>query len=1013
MKSKRNYHLPFRHYLKTAFGLMLLFSVMKTDQLNAQNQYQQWAFGSNASYSFIPATGPLTPAPAINTLESAASWCNGAGNLWFYTNGRDIYNTQIPAGPLNPGLGWYDGNPNNTSAIQGALILPGYQGAADRFHIFTVSDRGTTNTGLVWDCYDATTHTSCGGTWLGFVPSRQGSFTTEGLTAARHANGTDFWVIVKPVIFPVGTVGAVINSSHPSNPVSGGLNTSVYAYLVTSAGPSATPVISNAGFGSDFIGGVNLQQEIKCSPDGKLVAITNRISPTLGNIMLYSFDNSTGQMQLLQTLPMTTGYSPWSISFSPNSKVLYATGLINASDGEVLRQFDLANLFCALSTQVPFCDYYTTVPFPGSQYSKLQLTPDNRIFRTRRGSSYVDVITNPNLVPCINMGYQAEAVLVSNSSGTPQNSLPNNIDAFSPSNITPQNSDWPKSTVNTVINDRATMVDLDQFGDIYSAGEFRQSTQFQNVTITGMSSGSVYLTKYDNCSGLEWVAKGVPLSPNGTVTCTSMNVGTSSGFVMMTGRYSGQVTFSSAITPALTSVCASSQTISGAGIYIAVYDYSGCLKSVQTILNNATYTHVSSHITQSRALFSTGNQNRVHVAINETTTTVNKVQVFAFAVNASGILSGGWTAPIRSSGTAVVNDIGSFKNTVAVTGTFQRDVAWNTSAIFASGATGVNEAFVLTVNEVSPITQPSTISALTKGFDPALGTSTSSGTGVNVFSSSDIALTGFYTGVPASTFETTLGMAGNGAYSCGYAVRMNSTASASNWVRSLLSNNGHVRGADVSFANNFVYLTGTWEGNGTFGINGTVFPTAVPLKLHLYAVKMESNGNYTSAACWRNHSYTNDDLTEYMRPARIAANTDYVYINGVYKGTGQMENDIAANSPLTATVNTFNSFVWRYRAGTGLSLREGVAAEDAGQTTAITSPQVFPNPVEQTLNISFDSDTESESKIEVYNLSGQLIYSAVSFSNRSEIAVAEWPSGIYLLRVIRNGEVFTEKIIRE
>jgi hypothetical protein len=1007
MKSKRNYHLPFRHYLKSAFGLILLFSVMKTDQLKAQ-QYNQWAFGSGAS--FVSGTnGPLPTNPLMSTTESAASWCNSAGNLWIYTQGTTIYRV-LPT-PATCG-GCLDGNPNNTSAIQGVLILPKIGGMPDEFCILTVPDRGAINNGLIWSIYNANANTISGGTSVGFVPGTFGSFTSEALTAVRHANGVDFWVLVKPVIFPVGTPGALIGSTPPTNPA-GANNSSVYAYLYSGSGLSASPVISNAGFGSDFIGGVNLQQEIKCSPDGKLVAITNRISPTLGNIMLYSFDNSTGQMQLLQTLPMTTGYSPWSISFSPNSKVLYATGLINVNGGEVLRQFDLGNLICALGTPVSFCDYYTTTPFPGSMYSKLQLTPDGRILRTRRGSANIDVINNPDAVGCNFMAYQDNWIDISLSAADAQVSLPNNIDAFSYSTITPQNSDWPKSTVNTVINDRATMVDLDQFGDIYSAGEFRQSTQFQNVTITGMSSGSVYLTKYDNCSGLEWVAKGVPLSPNGSITCTSMNVGTSSGFVMMTGRYSGQVTFSSAITPALTSVCASSQTISGAGIYIAIYDYSGCLKSVQTILNNSTYTHVSSHITQSRALFSTGNQNRVHVAINETTTTVNKVQVFAFVVNASGILSGGWTAPIRSSGTAVVNDIGSFKNTVAVTGTFQRDVAWNTSAIFASGATGVNEAFVLTVNEVSPITQPNTISALTKGFDPSLGTSTSSGTGVNVFSSSDIALTGFYTGVPASTFETTLGLAGNGAYSCGYAVRMNSTTPASNWVRSLLSNNGHVRGADVSFANNFIYLTGTWEGNGTFGINGTVFPTAVPLKLHLYAVKMESNGNYTSAACWRNHSYTNDDLTQYMRPSRIAANTDYVYINGVYKGTGQMENDIAANSPLTSTVNTFNSFVWRYRAGTGLSLREGVAAEDAGQTTATTSPQVFPNPVQQTLNISFDSDTETESKIEVYNLSGQLIYSAVSFNNRSEITVAEWPSGIYLLRVMRNGEVFTEKIIRE
>lgn len=996
--------------LKPVLVILALCSVINSAGLYAQNQYNQWAFGSNAGYDFTSFPGgPLASTPVMSTIQTAASWCNTSGNLWFYTQGTAIYNIN----PLLSCTGCLDGNPNNTSAMQGVLILPKLGGLPHEFIIFTVPDRGTINNGLVKDCYDANVGNVCGGTWMGFAPGTFGSFTTEALTAARHANGTDFWIIVKPVIFPVGTPGALIGSTHPTNPA-GATNSSVYAYLYSSSGLSSTPVISNAGFASDIFGGVNFEQEIKCSPDGKLVAITNRISPTSGDIKLYSFDNATGQMQLLQTLPMPTGYSPWSISFSQNSKVLYATGLINVVDGEVLRQFDLSNLFCSLGTAAPFCDYFTTVPFSGSKYTRLQLNPDGRIFRTRRSSQYIDVINFPDIIGCSNIGYQAEAIQISTSAATSSHiSLPNNIDAFTIQQQTsPSTTAWPKTTTNTVSFDKSTMVDLDQFGDVYSAGEFRQSTKFENLTITGMSSGSAYLAKYDNCSGLEWVAKAVPVTPNGTVSCTSMSVGTSSGFVMMTGHYNGQVTFSSGVTPALTSVCAASSTINGTGIYIAVYDFSGCLKHVLTIPNDPNYSHNSSHITQSRILVSSLPQNRVYVAVNETTTTTqNRVRIFAYQVNSSGVLSSIWIAPIRSSGSAVVNDIGSYRNTVAVTGTFDRDVFWNTSTTaFGSGASTISEAFVLTMNDVNNLSIPNIFASQTKDLYPTQVSTKSAGTGVTVFSSNDVVITGNYTVTTNNAFSTGLLLAANGSFTSAYAIRINATTPSSNWAR-YFQCDVNTKAADVTYAGMDLYFTGLWEGSN-FYIQSTSFPTTVTNNPHMYLVKMRNDGTYNAPSCWRNHSYISNNATDYITPARIAANVNYVYASGAYSGTAQMENDIAGNSPLTSTVNTFNSFVWRYYTSGGLSLRE---AEEAGSAALPMneSLQLFPNPVQHTLHVVFDTETEASSRIEVYNTAGQLVHTEIASANSTQLHVADWPAGIYLLRVERNGRVFTEKFIRE
>jgi hypothetical protein len=1011
-ESQKNQKKPHPGRIAAACMLLILWPAL----VHAQ-QYNQWAFGMGGSFNFST-QAPLAPVPAISTIETAASWCNNAGNLWLYTNGKNIFNYQTGqscGGCLN-------GSPNTAtnSASQGVLILPKIGGPADQFYMFTVSDRGiftnNINYGLTYDVYNTTSNSINGETSMGFAPGTYGSFTTEGLTAIPHANGTDYWVIVKSVIIPPGTPNPVIGSAAPAFQPAGGTNSSLYAYLVTAAGVSPAPVVSNAGFASDYIGGYNLIQEIRCSPDRQYVAVTNRISQSSGSIYLYRFNDATGEFGYLQTLPMPATFCPWSVAFSPNSRMLYATGYHPATSAtdpstEILRQFDLNTLPCNPTLAPSYCDYNTTVPFTTSEkYTKLQLTPDGRIFRTRKGSYYIDVISTPNNPGCASMGYLATAIQVATSgANNSETSLPNNIDAKAgPVGTT----EWPKTTTLTNTQDKGVMTDLDQFGDIYSAGEFRLSTQFETVNITGHVNGAMYLTKYDNCNGLEWVAKGVPALPGGSVTCTSMSTGPSINSVMVTGRFSGPTTFTSAVNASGVPVCAAGLSITGAGIYIAIYDFNGCLLGVKTILNDATYTHNSSHITVGRLLVpATGiTENRVYVAVNETPVAGNndRVRVFAFVHSAPATLTNAWVVPVRSTSSALVYDISSYKTTVSITGHFQRDAYWNTSATpFASGATGISEAFVASMADINNLAIPNNIGTLTAGLNPAVSIDNSYGMGVKVYSTNDVLLTGTYNNAVASTFGTGLSMAGNGSFSCAYAVRMNSTTPASNWARSVMSD-GFAYGVDITQSGNMGYLTGMWEGT-TFGINGTVLPTAVPLKNHMYVVGMEVNGSYTTAPCWQNHSYLNNDLTDFARPARIAANINYVYVNGVYKGTNQMEDDIAFNSPLTSTVGTSNSFVWRYNVPNGMAQRLG---DTHDQTETDAAMQLYPNPVNQTLFLQF-GNTETETAIDVYNTSGQVVYSARTMQSNTQIDVADWAPGIYMVRMVRNGEVITEKIIRQ
>lgn len=997
---------------RTALLLLALLPAF----LQAQIQYNQWVFGREASYDFTT-SAPLATPLTINSIQDAASWSDATGNLWFYTDGKNIVNT-VTGTTCTSCL---NANPNNGGGSQGVLIVPKVGGAANEFFIFTVSDRFVApgvNHGLTYYPYNANTNTVGTPVSMGFTAGTFGSFTTEGLTAIPHTNGTDYWIIVKPIIIPPGTPGTYITSSPPGSQPAGATNSSLYAYRLSTAGLSTMPVVSNAAFTVDYMTGNNFVNEIKCSPDRQFVSITDRFNSTSGTTHLYRFNATSGEFEFLQNLPMLTGYAPWGASFSPNSRVLYVCGSYPPTSAtspgdEVLRQYDLTGLPCNLYTTPPFCDFNSPVPFssPAFTSTALQLTTDGRIFRTRNSSQTIDVISTPNNIGCNNIGYVANGAVIGNTSTKYcRSGLPNNIDAKTGVGI--PTTEWPKTTVNTNTQDKGVMTDVDQFGDIYSAGEFKASTQFESVNITGHVNGAMYLTKYDNCNGLEWVAKGIPALPGGSLTCTSMSTGPSINSVMVTGRFSGPTTFTSAVNAAGVPVCATGLSITGAGIYIAIYDFNGCLLGVKTIQNDATYTHNSSHITIGRLLVpATGNtENRVYVAVNETPVAGNndRVRVFCFVHTGPATLTNAWVVPLRSSSSILAYDISSYKTTVAVTGHFQRDIFWNTNATaFGSGTTGISEAFVASMSDVNNLAIPNNIAPLTLEFNPTVSVNNSYGMGVKVYSTNDVLLTGTYNNVVGNTFGSGLSLAGNSTFSCAYAVRLNSTTPASNWVRSIMSD-GFAYGLDITQSGSMVYLTGMWEGT-MFGINGTTLPTAVPLKKHIYVVGMEVNGSFNTAPCWQNHSYLNSDITDFMYPSRVAANANYVYVNGSYKGTNQMEDDIAFNSPLTSTPNTSNSFVWRYNVPNGMAQRLGNADE---QTATDATMQVYPNPVNQTLYLQFGAG-ESEAAIEVYNTAGQVIYSARTVQNSTQIDVADWAAGIYLVRVVRNGEVFTEKIIRQ
>jgi hypothetical protein len=181
----------------------------------------------------------------------------------------------------------------------------------------------------------------------------------EKLTAVRHANGRDTWV-----------VGHRWNSS------------AFVSYLVTPDGVQTKPILSNVG--SVHAGpGRNAIGCMKASPDGTKLAVA--IWREANKVEVFDFDNATG----LVKKPKNFSYGPfeeaYGVEFSPDGTKLYATSNGNGGGNAQVWQVDLATgTITAIGNSA------------NRKIGSLQLGPDGRIYVAREDNRHLGIIQNPN-----------------------------------------------------------------------------------------------------------------------------------------------------------------------------------------------------------------------------------------------------------------------------------------------------------------------------------------------------------------------------------------------------------------------------------------------------------------------------------------------------------------------------------------------------------------------------------------------------------------------------------------
>lgn len=337
---------------------LLVWCVLGLGQFSvAQQQASRWYFGSNAGMNFSNGTPAALTDGKLVTVEGCASICDAQGKLLFYTNGVTIWNRQHAIMQNGTGL---LGDPSSTQA---GIIVP-QPGNDSTYYVFTVDNNGQLD-GL---CYSIVNVLASNG--LGAVISKNNRLVTpvtEKLTAVKHANGRDIWVVAHE------------------------WRTNVFcSYLVTSKGIDTHQVKSATGTAHDG-NSTNAIGYMKASPDGAKLALAIRKKNLYE---LFDFNNQTGKVSNPVTFASTLFDDAYGVEFSPDGTKLYINSSASATNPKArIYQIDLQQ-----NNQI------TLVATSASQYAgALQNGPDGKIYfarydnNTTDGGSYLGVIKQPDV----------------------------------------------------------------------------------------------------------------------------------------------------------------------------------------------------------------------------------------------------------------------------------------------------------------------------------------------------------------------------------------------------------------------------------------------------------------------------------------------------------------------------------------------------------------------------------------------------------------------------------------
>jgi hypothetical protein len=354
---------------------------------SAQKYDNVWLFGRNSSTpEFAGTIMDFDQSPPELFLQfwdsyfyqTNASICDTAGNLQFYTNG--IYVANALHEPMENGDGLNPGAHADAQAedgrgyilSQGAMILPVPEND-NRYYLLhmdrlTFGDEGVRNSSkhLYYTLIDMEANSGLGAVVAKNQVVREGVFDPGKLTAVRHANGKDWWLLIR---------------RHASNK---------YHKMLLSTSDINYVEDQEIGWSIPFPG---VGQAV-FSPDGSKYVEYATLSLEEGHYLdIYDFDRCTGLLS--NPLQITMQDSAWAggVAISPNSRYLYVPSFTK------VYQYDLwATDVEASRDTVAEWDGFVEDGFFATTFYLAQLAPDGKIYINSNNSvSYLHVIEQPDL----------------------------------------------------------------------------------------------------------------------------------------------------------------------------------------------------------------------------------------------------------------------------------------------------------------------------------------------------------------------------------------------------------------------------------------------------------------------------------------------------------------------------------------------------------------------------------------------------------------------------------------
>jgi len=331
-----------------------------------------WYFYSNSGLDFNGGTvTPLLDNFVLDLGNSTSVISDEGGNLLFFTDGQMIWDRTFQVMPFATGLH------GNAWTTQSSVIVHS-PGSANIYYVFT-NDKYTGNPqeqykGMSFNISDMNEN---GG--LGDVVQPNIELLdecTEKLTAVKHGNGEDVWVLAH------GWNGADANS--------------FYAWLVSKSGVDQNAVVSNVGYSHNGTPDDNVHAGyMKTSSDGSKIAL---VIYGKGIVEVLDFDNNTGMVSSPKTSAEIFDYI-YGVEFSPNANRLYTTTTPSpyiSPRRSYVFQFDVSP-----GVSNPFFDYDTIATFADTAYTSVQLGTDGKIYIGKfygvlDGNEHLAVIENPN-----------------------------------------------------------------------------------------------------------------------------------------------------------------------------------------------------------------------------------------------------------------------------------------------------------------------------------------------------------------------------------------------------------------------------------------------------------------------------------------------------------------------------------------------------------------------------------------------------------------------------------------